>query len=109
MPYLDWALNEVKSLHAFGMGLNLSAESLTLSYAIDAKAGTPIGDMVKNLPSRHSLELGKFIEAGKMANFVSRNNPNAVRAYIDHLYSSLTSAASSEDALRISALWQQME
>lgn len=109
MPYLDWALNEVKSLHAFGMGLNLSAESLTLSYAIDAKAGTPIGDMVKNLPSRHSLELGKFIEAGKMANFVSRNNPNAVRAYIDHLYSSLTTAASSEDALLISALWQQME
>jgi hypothetical protein len=106
MPYLDWILEEVRSLHAFGMGLDLSPTALKFSYALEATNGSPLAEMIQNITNKGSLDKGATVEAGAIANFVTRSNPKAAKAYLETLYNNLLAAAPEADAAQIRSAWK---
>jgi hypothetical protein len=109
MPYVDWILDEIGSLRAFGMGLDLSPEALKFSYAMEGSSGSPLAEMIKSIAHSGALTKGASVQSGKIANFVTRTNPAAIRAYIETLYNNALAVATDADAARIRAVWENAQ
>jgi hypothetical protein len=109
MPYIDWILDEIGSLHAFGMGLDLSPQALKFSYAVEGRSGSHLAEMIENIVHSGALTKGASVQSGKIANFVTRTNPAAIRAYIETLYNNALAVATDADAARIRAVWENAQ
>jgi hypothetical protein len=106
VAYLDWVFTEMRGLHALGAGLDISPKNLKFSYVFEGQMGSPLATMIQNLPHQDELSAGAFIEAGKIANFVTRIQPNAVKTYLETLYHNLLAVAQSDDKKHINSVWE---
>lgn len=80
--YVDLAAQSIENLSWFEIGLDLSAETITIGSATEAVAGTPEGALLSSAAGGE-IPVGKLISADGMMTYQSKVSVDALLAYSD--------------------------